>query len=78
MRCFFTASDSSWLLLGPMKAQLNSKDPYILNVKGLLYDDECDGITGTLRNKLDLSDENEALAMNQIRKLYKNDSTYNI
>ena len=70
MRCFFSTSESSWLLLGPMKTQLNSHDPYIVKVKDLLYDHECDGITTAVQNKLDLSDENEALAMTQIRKLY--------
>ena len=69
MRCVFTTSGSSWLLLGPMKTQLYSHDPYIVNVKELLYDHECDGITTTLKNKLDLSDGDETLAMNQIRKL---------
>ena len=57
-----------------MKAQLNSRDPYIVSVKDFLYDEECNGITTALGNKLDLSDGNEAPAMNQIRKLYKNNT----
>ena len=70
LRCFFSTAGSSWLRLGPMKTQVNSHDPYIINVKHLLYDHECDGITAALENKLDLSDIYETLAMNQIRKLY--------
>ena len=70
MRCFLSSSGSSWLLLGPMKIQQNSHDPYIINVKELLYDHECDGITTSLESQLDLSDEYENIAMNQIRKLY--------
>ena len=54
-----------------MKAQLYLKDPYIVNVKDLLYEDECDGITAAVRNKLDTSDD-------QMRKLYKSNSTYNM
>ena len=56
-----------------MKTQLYSYDPYIVSVKDLLYDHECDGITAALGNKLDLSDKNETLAINQIRKLYVNE-----
>ena len=68
--CFFSTSDSDWLRLGPMKTQVYSHDPYIINVKSLLYENECDGITAALEGKLHLSDTNENLAMNQIRKLY--------
>ena len=74
MRCFLSSSGSSWLLLGPMKTQQHSDDPYIINVKELLYDHECDGITTSLESKLDLSDGNETIAMNQIRKLYTNNA----
>ena len=56
-----------------MKTQLHSYDPYIVSVKDFLYDHECDGITAVLGNKLDLSDKNETLAINQIRKLYVNE-----
>ena len=77
MRCFLSSSGSSWLLLGPMKTQQNSHDPYIINVKELLYDHECDGIATSLESKLDLSDANETVAMNQIRKLYTNNAYKN-
>ena len=57
-----------------MKIQQNSHDPYIINVKEMLYDHECDGITTSLESQLDLSDEYENIAMNQIRKLYTNNA----
>ena len=48
-----------------MKLQVNSHDPYHLTVKDLLYDNECDGITSELGNKLDLWDGIKTAAMKE-------------
>ena len=63
LRCFFSTSDSSWLLLGPMKIQLNSLDPYHVTIKNIMYEHECDGIIAALGSKLRPWHGNKALMM---------------
>ena len=45
LKCFFAHADSPWLRLGPMKIELQSKDPYMAVIRELMFPHECDGIT---------------------------------
>ena len=56
LRCVFSTSNSSWLLLGPMKIQVNSHDPYDVTVKSLVHENECDDITASIGSELELWD----------------------
>ena len=45
LKCFFAHAGSPWLRLGPMKIELQSKQPYVAVIRELMYSHECDEIT---------------------------------
>ena len=44
--------NSDWMRLGPMKIEFIWNDPQIVLIKDLLYEHECNVVTGNLASKL--------------------------
>ena len=53
LKCFHGSAQSDWLRLGPMKIQVNSRNPFHAVIKELLYHHECDRIQTPLAWMLD-------------------------
>ena len=45
LKCFYGHSNSPWLRLGPIKIEVQNKEPYLAVLRELLYPHECDNIT---------------------------------
>ena len=45
LKCFYGHSNSPWLRLGPIKIEVQNKEPYLAVLRELLYPNECDNIT---------------------------------
>ena len=46
--CFYGNNNSPWLKLGPIKVELQNKEPYVAVLRELVFADECDNITDFL------------------------------
>ena len=46
--CFYGNNNSPWLKLGPIKVELQNKEPYVAVLRELVFEDECDSITDFL------------------------------
>lgn len=51
--CTYAHNNSPWLRLGPMKVEIQSKEPYIAVLRELMYPHECDNLTRFLGPHLD-------------------------
>ena len=52
LRCRYSRLDSDWMRLGPMKIEMIWNDPQIVLIKELMYENECNIVTGNLAAKL--------------------------